>query len=244
MKMLLNPLWPSALRSLEREVVRCEKCVRLKNWREEVVRTKRRAYTDCEYWGRPVPSFGDPKAELLVVGLAPGAHGANRTGRMFTGDRSGDFLYRALYETGFASQPTSTSQDDGLTLRGAFITAPVRCVPPDNKPAREEAEACRAYFHRTLKLLDNVKVVVALGAFAFSEYLSYLKDTERIGSRAPFPFGHGVLHATHEGGPLLMGCYHPSQQNTSTGKLTAEMLREVFERARQIVEARSKVRRH
>jgi uracil-DNA glycosylase family 4 len=208
----------------------------LKAWREEVARVKRRAYTECEYWGRPVPSFGDPAAELLIVGLAPGAHGANRTGRMFTGDRSGDFLYRALYETGFANQPTSVSQQDGLVLNGAFITAPVRCAPPDNKPARDEVVRCRAYFERTLDLLKKIRVVVALGGIAFGEYLTYLKESGNIQSRAPFRFGHGVAYTTHEGGPLLMGCFHPSQQNTSTGKLTAEMLREAFERAREQIE--------
>lgn len=236
MKALVDPRWPAAMRSLEKQIVRCSACPRLKTWREEVARVKRRAYAECEYWGRPVPSFGDASAGLLIIGLAPGAHGANRTGRMFTGDRSGDFLYRALYETGFANQATSMSQDDGLILNGAFITAPVRCVPPDNQPAREEVIACRTYFQRTLRLLKNVHVVVALGGFGFAEYLTYLKDEHLIESRAPFRFGHGVSYVTHAGGPVLIGCFHPSQQNTSTGKLTAEMLREIFERARQVIE--------
>jgi len=237
MKVLLDPRWAAAMQSLEKQVVRCGKCPRLKSWREEVARVKRRAYVGCEYWGRPVPSFGDPAAELLIIGLAPGAHGANRTGRMFTGDRSGDFLYQALYETGFANQPTSTSREDGLTLTGAFITAPVRCVPPDNRPAREEVVACRTYFQQTLNLLRNVRVVVALGGFGFAEYLTYLKDAGLIQSRAPFRFTHGVSYTTHPGGPLLLGCFHPSQQNTSTGRLTAEMLREIFARTRRIIEA-------
>jgi len=236
MKILIDPRWPAPLQSLEKQVVRCGKCPRLKGWREEVARVKRRAYAGCEYWGRPVPSFGDPSAQLLIVGLAPGAHGANRTGRMFTGDRSGDFLYRALFESGFANQPTSTSQEDGLTLTGAFITAPVRCVPPDNQPARDEVVACRVYFQQTLKLLKNVRVVVALGGFGFAEYLTYLKDAGLIQSRAPFRFGHGVSYTTHKDGPILIGCFHPSQQNTSTSKLTAEMLRELFERVREIIQ--------
>jgi uracil-DNA glycosylase family 4 len=238
MKASIDTRWPAPLQSLEKQVVRCELCPRLKAWREEVARIKRRAYADCEYWGRPVPSFGDAAAGLLIVGLAPGAHGANRTGRMFTGDRSGDFLYRALYEAGFANQPLSVSQDDGLALSGAFITAPVRCVPPDNRPARDEVLRCRTYFQRTLDLLTNVRVVVALGGFGFNEYLTYLKDTGKIRSRAAFRFGHGVTYETHPGGPLLMGCFHPSQQNTSTGKLTAGMLRDVFQRAREEIRGR------
>lgn len=236
MKALVDPGWPRPLQTLEKQLVKCTKCPRLVAWREEVARVKRRAYAECEYWGRPVPSFGDAAARLLIVGLAPGAHGANRTGRMFTGDRSGDFLFRALYEAGFANQPGSTSQDDGLALRDAFLTAPVRCAPPDNRPAREEVEACRPWFQQTLGLLKNVRVVVALGGFGFSEYLTYLKDRRLIASRTPFPFGHGVSYITHPGGPTLIGCFHPSQQNTSTGRLTAEMLRKIFEHARQVVE--------
>jgi uracil-DNA glycosylase family 4 len=237
MKASIDVRWPAPLQSLEKQVVRCELCPRLKAWREEVARVKRRAYAGCEYWGRPVPSFGDAEAGLLIIGLAPGAHGANRTGRMFTGDRSGDFLYRSLYETGFANQPSAISADDGLTLTGAFITAPVRCVPPDNRPARDEVLRCRTYFQRSLDLLKNVRVVVALGGFGFNEYLTYLKDTGQIQSRGPFRFGHGVRYKTHAGGPILMGCFHPSQQNTSTGRLTAEMLREVFQRAREEMKA-------
>ncbi len=228
--------WPSAFKILNREIVRCRRCPRLVSWREEIAETKRRAYRDQQYWGRPVPSFGDPGARLVIIGLAPGAHGANRTGRMFTGDRSGDFLYRALFETGFANQPNSTSRDDGLTLTDAFIAAPIRCVPPDNKPDRSEVLNCCPMFHKQLSLLENGKVVVALGSFGFGEYLTYLLEEGKIKSRAAFRFGHGVLYTTHQGGPLLAGCYHPSQQNTSTGKLTAPMLREVFARARQLIE--------
>jgi len=184
---------------------------------------KRRAYRDQDYWGKPVPSFGDPEARLLIVGLAPGAHGANRTGRMFTGDKSGDFLYRALYETGFASQPTSVSRDDRLRLTGAYISASAHCAPPDNKPSREELLNCRGYLEGELALLKNVRVVVALGRIAFNTYLSI------IGKRAKF--GHNVVHGFS---PVLIASYHPSQQNTSTGKLTAKMLREVFEHARAL----------
>ena len=229
--------WPAALNVLNQEVVHCHRCPRLVAWREEVAVTKRRAYLDWEYWGRPVPSFGDPNARLLLIGLAPAAHGANRTGRMFTGDRSGDFLYRALWENGFATQPTATSRDDGLVLQDAFITAPVRCAPPDNKPSREEMLNCRVHMKRELLLLPHVRVVVALGSIGFNAYLSVLQEQGLIRSRSAFPFGHRKKHCTHEGGPLLLGCYHPSQQNTSTGKLTAAMLKDLFAEARALIEA-------
>ncbi len=215
--------------SLNREVVACERCPRLREYCAEVARVKRRAYLDWDYWGKPVPSFGDPSARVLVIGLAPGAHGANRTGRMFTGDRSGEFLYRALYETGFASQAESRSREDGLTLKDVYITASVRCAPPDNKPALDEFANCRPYLEKELKLLTNVRVVVALGGLAFRTYLSILRDQGTIASLSMFKFGHNRVYRTV---PVLIGSYHPSQQNTSTGKLTAEMLREVFENAR------------
>jgi uracil-DNA glycosylase family 4 len=208
---------------LERKIVGCNLCPRLRDYCREIARVKRRAYRDQVYWGKPVPSFGDPQARVLIVGLAPGAHGANRTGRMFTGDKSGEFLYRALYETGFASQPTSVSRDDGLILTGAYIAASAHCAPPDNKPTREELRNCRPYLEHELRLLKNVRVVVALGRIAFDTYLSV------IGERAKF--GHNVVHRFS---PILIGSYHPSQQNTSTGKLTAGMLREVFEQARKL----------
>lgn len=198
---------------------------------------KRRAYLDWEYWGRPVPGFGDPRARVLVIGLAPGAHGANRTGRMFTGDRSGDFLYRALYETGFASQPESRSREDGLKLSGVYIAAAARCAPPDNKPAPEEFVNCRPYLEREIDLLKDVRVVVALGGIAFRIYLSVLRDRGCISSVAAFRFGHHAIHHTGGNDPALIGCYHPSQQNTSTGKLNAAMLREVFESARRLAES-------
>lgn len=194
---------------------------------------KRRAYRGWEYWGKPVPGFGDPKARVLILGLAPAAHGANRTGRMFTGDRSGDWLYRALYQTGFASQPSSTCRDDGLTLRGVYITASARCAPPDNKPTLQELRNCRPFLERELNLLRNVRVVVALGKIAFDQYLEILKARGVIRSRSGFAFGHNRQFTTAPGEPVLISSYHPSQQNTSTGKLTEEMLREVFERARQ-----------
>ena len=224
-----------ALRILANEVVACTLCPRLVAHRGEMARIKRRAYRDWDYWGKPVPPFGDPRARLLVIGLAPAAHGGNRTGRMFTGDRSGDFLYRALYETGFASQPTSVSRADGLTLTDAYITAAVRCAPPENKPLPEEFRRCRPYLERELDLLKNLRVVVALGKLAFDAYLGILRDRGVIRSRAPFAFGHNVCYEI-PGAPVLIGSYHPSQQNTSTGKLTAPMLRQVFERARAILQ--------
>jgi uracil-DNA glycosylase family 4 len=196
---------------------------------------RRRAYREQEYWSKPVPGFGDPAARLLMIGLAPGAHGANRTGRMFTGDRSGDFLYRALYEAGFANQPTSVSRDDGLILRDAYIAAPVRCVPPDNKPTLEEIHVCRPFLERELALLQSVKLVVVLGGIALQAYLAILQDRGQINARSSFPFKHGALFTTHADGPALLASYHPSQQNTSTGRLTAEMLAAIFQQARRFL---------
>jgi len=196
---------------------------------------KRRAYRDQDYWARPVPGFGDPHARMLLVGLAPGAHGANRTGRMFTGDSSGNFLYRALFETGFASQPTSVSRDDGLVLTGAYIGAAVRCAPPDNKPLPEEIRNCRPYLEKDLELLRNLKVVVALGRLAFDVYLAILRDQDKITRRSDFVFGHNQVHRTGPGQPVLISSFHPSQQNTSTGKLTDAMLRAVFLHARRLL---------
>jgi uracil-DNA glycosylase family 4 len=226
------------MRQLKEQVlpVNCRLCPRLVTWREEVGRVRRRAYRDEEYWSKPVPGFGDPAARLLVIGLAPGAHGANRTGRVFTGDRSGDFLYRALYEAGFANQPTSVSREDGLQLRDAYITSPVKCVPPDNKPTLEEIQKCRPYLERELLLLKRVKLVVVLGGIALQGYLSILQDSGKIKSRSGFKFGHGAKFVTHAGGPLVLASYHPSQQNTSTGRLTAAMLAEIFHEARRILD--------
>lgn len=227
---------------LQGEIRTCEHCPRLRAHCTEVAAVKRRAYRDWEYWGKPVPAFGDPKARILILGLAPAAHGANRTGRMFTGDRSGDWLYRALYQTGFASQPSSTSRDDGLKLRDIYITAAAHCAPPDNKPSLEELRNCRPYLERELGLLKNLRVVVALGKIAFDQYLSILKDGGVIASRARFAFGHNRLFRIAVGQPLLLSSYHPSQQNTSTGKLTEPMLRDVFEKARAVAEEKSKVK--
>ena len=222
-----------ALEILQREIVSCERCPRLVAYRAEVGRVKRRAYRDWDYWAKPVPGFGDPGARLLLIGLAPGAHGANRTGRMFTGDSSGDFLYKVLFATGFASQPTSASRDDGLKLLDAYISAAVRCAPPDNKPTVEEIRACRPYLERELGLLKTVKVVVALGRLAFDVYLGILRDQGQIARRSAFVFAHDVEHCPGPGQPLLISSYHPSQQNTSTGKLTETMFRAVFQRARR-----------
>lgn len=223
-----------SLTVLHREIVACERCPRLREHCLRVAAVKRRAFRDWTYWGRPVPPFGDPAARLLILGLAPAAHGANRTGRMFTGDRSGDFLFRALHETGYASQAASTARDDGLRLAGAYVTASVRCAPPDNKPERAEIEACRPYLKRELDLLRQVRVVVALGKLAFDNYLDVLKGRGEVASRSGFVFAHDREHSTGAGHPVLISSYHPSQQNTSTGRLTREMLHAVFARARRI----------
>ena len=196
---------------------------------------KRRAYLADDYWSKPVPGFGDPAAKMFIVGLAPGAHGANRTGRMFTGDRSGEFLYRALWETGFANQSVSVAKDDGLRLKDAYMAAAVRCVPPDNKPNRDEILTCRPYLARELALFPELKAVVTLGAIGFEAYLCILQESGLIRSRSSFRFGHGATYSTHPGGPVLVASYHPSQQNTSTRRLTAEMLRDLFGSVRQIL---------
>jgi uracil-DNA glycosylase family 4 len=219
------------LEALHREIVACRRCPRLVAWREQVAVEKRAAYADEEYWGRPVPGFGDPGARLLVVGLAPAAHGANRTGRMFTGDRSGEWLYRALHGAGFADRPVSVGRNDGLRLCDAFITAPVRCAPPANKPAAAEFAACRSWLDAEVSLLPGVEVVVCLGGIAYRETLGML---QRRGIAVPRPrarFQHGAEVST--GGPLLICSYHPSQQNTFTGRLTEPMFDAVFAAARR-----------
>lgn len=230
----------TSLRVLNEKVIECRLCPRLVQHRENIGRIQKRAYRGQQYWSRPLPGFGDPAARLLIIGLAPGAHGANRTGRMFTGDRSGEFLYRALCETGFANRAQSVSRDDGLLLSDAYITAPVRCVPPDNKPSRQEILACRPYLVREIALLQKVRLVVVLGGIALDAYLSVLQDAGAIRSRAAFRFAHGACFETHPHGPLLLASYHPSQQNTSTKRLTAPMLREIFEQARQLLADRPK----
>jgi uracil-DNA glycosylase family 4 len=259
----------AALARLEARITRCRKCPRLVAWREETARVKRRAYLSETYWGRPVPAFGAASARLLVVGLAPAAHGGNRTGRMFTGDRSGDWLYRALHAHGFANQAESRARGDGLELRDTLVSAGARCAPPDNKPTREEFARCRPWLVAELGLLPRVRVVIALGALAWGEFLLAWSDS---GGLAPSPrprFGHGAEAELSRGGPgagpspaaggtkrtrrtfrtldsgrapspgaiVLLGSYHPSQQNTQTGRLTQPMLDAVFARARALVEA-------
>jgi len=223
---------------LNQQIISCERCPRLRQHSAEVAQLKRRAYRDQTYWGLPVPSFGDPSARVLILGLAPGAHGSNRTGRMFTGDRSGDILYKVLHGTGFASHPASVSRDDGLILHDLYITAAAHCAPPGNKPTPQELRNCRPYFEHELELLTGLKVVVALGKIAFDIYLDVLKSRGQIQSRAPFAFGHDVAYRPSPGGPLLIASYHPSQQNTSTGKLTEKMLTDVFRRARKSLSSR------
>jgi len=233
-----------ALQVLNREIIACRRCPRLVEYREQVARIKRRAYQDWEYWARPVPGFGDPKARLLLIGLAPGAHGANRTGRIFTGDSSGDFLYRAMFETGFASQPTSVTRDDGLKLLDAYITAAVRCAPPGNKPAPGEILNCRPYLERELELLKNIRVVIALGRLAFDVYLTILRAQGKIARRSAFVFAHGQEYQTGPAQPLLICSYHPSQQNTFTGKLTQSMLQAVFRKAKRRIDEPKRRAKH
>jgi uracil-DNA glycosylase len=217
-----------ALEGLEKRITRCRRCPRLVEWRERVAREKRAAFSDEDYWGRPVPGFGDPEARVYVLGLAPAAHGGNRTGRVFTGDRSGDWLFASLYRTGFASQPTSRHRDDGLRLDGAFIAAAVRCAPPANRPLPEERENCLPYAAGELEML-RPQVIVCLGGYAWDAACRLL------GVRPKPRFGHGAEHPV-EGGPVLLGTYHPSQQNTFTGKLTEQMMDAVFGRARKLLD--------
>ena len=228
----------STLRELTNQVVECRACPRLVGWREEVGRTKRSAFRSDEYWSRPVPSFGDSHARLVIVGLAPAAHGGNRTGRIFTGDRSGDFLFASLYRTGFANQPVSVSRGDGLQLRDAYIAAAVRCAPPANRPTPQERDECRPYLVRELQLLGALCVVVALGAFAYEAAWTALRAAALEGVELPArrpKFGHGV--EIDCGALTVVGSFHPSQQNTFTGKLTPDMLDAIFSRASSLVNA-------
>ncbi len=218
---------------LNSQIVTCEACPRLVAYRQEIAHTKRRAFRDWEYWGRPVPGFGDRDARLLMVGLAPAAHGANRTGRMFTGDSSGDTLTAALYRAGFANQPTSQHRDDGLELHDAFLTAVVRCVPPKNRPTRQEQINCRGYLAREMDLLSSVRVVLALGRIAFDGYLRLLRER---GADVPrLLFRHGACYEFEPPLPTLVVSYHPSRQNTQTGRLTEVMLDEVFGQIRELL---------
>lgn len=223
------------LRVLNEEIVACRKCSRLVKYREKVAREKRRAYREWEYWGKPVPGFGDAKAQLLILGLAPAAHGANRTGRMFTGDRSGDFLYAALHEAGFANQPTSLHRSDGLQLTNAYITATCRCAPPDNKPLPREILNCRNYLEREIEILKP-KAILALGKIAWDGYLDILKQRGVIASRALYKFAHGAEAEIAPGTPRLYGVYHPSQQNTQTGRVTPAMYAKVLANIRRFLE--------
>jgi uracil-DNA glycosylase family 4 len=231
----MTPPAPDSLARVARDVVRCERCPRLRSWCRLVAEVKVKRYRDQTYWGRPVPGFGDPRAHLLVVGLAPAAHGANRTGRVFTGDRSGDFLFAALYRAGFASQATSTSRDDGLRLRDCYVAALARCAPPANKPAPEEIRNCREYLLREWALLPRVRAVLALGKVAMDGFLAALRESGRLQERRAYSFGHGVSHDLGRG-LRLFASFHPSQQNTFTGKLTASGLDRVLGQVRRHIE--------
>lgn len=216
------------LEALRQEIISCTKCPRLVEWREEVSLVKRKAYLNEDYWGKPVPGFGDPKAKVMIVGLAPGAHGSNRTGRQFTGDASGGFLFPALYRAGFASQAESTARDDGLVLSEMFITASGRCAPPQNKPTTAELNTCQPFLEREIELIDP-KVFVALGRIGFERILRIYALPKK-----EYPFGHGTLHQLPNG-KWLLASYHPSQQNTQTGRLTVEMFDEIWQKAKELI---------
>jgi len=230
---LQSKAMPSALAILNQEVVHCTRCPRLVAYLEQVGREKRRAYREHEYWARPVPGFGDPKARVLILGLAPGAHGSNRTGRPFTGDASGKFMYPILYKVGLASQPNAVDRNDGLKLIDCYITAAIRCAPPNNKPLPSELANCAPFLDRELTILKNVKVVVALGKIGFDAYLSHLKRAGMIKSRSGYWFAHGARYPMPDG-VVLLASYHPSNQNTATGKLTAQMFEQIFRQAKRI----------
>jgi len=230
---------------LESQIVACRRCARLVAWCEQVARERRRAYKDEEYWGRPVPGFGDPQARLLIVGLAPGAHGANRAGRVFTGDGSGQFLYSGLYRAGFASQPHSHHRDDRMELYDAFLSAACRCAPPANKPSPQELMACRPFLERELAFLEHIRVIVSLGRIAFDTVLHLYKTGRRgpveAGSAIPGDartpvFGHGATYRLSDGGPQLIASFHPSRQNTQTGRLTPAMFDAIWCQARRLLE--------
>jgi uracil-DNA glycosylase family 4 len=231
------PETPAQLCVLNEEIIACRKCPRLVKYREKVARQKRRAYRECDYWGKPVPGFGDAQAQLFILGLAPAAHGGNRTGRMFTGDRSGDFLYAALHKAGFANQPTSLHREDGLQLKNAYITATCRCAPPENKPLPREISNCQGYLEREIEILKP-RAILALGKIAWDGYLEILKQRGVIASRALYEFAHGAEAEVALGTPRLFGVYHPSQQNTQTGRVTPAMYASVLRRIRSFLEGR------
>jgi uracil-DNA glycosylase len=218
------------LQQLNRQVIACKLCPRLVEYRQRIAREKRRAYRDWEYWGKPVPGFGDPDARILVLGLAPGAHGSNRTGRSFTGDASGNFMYPVLHEVGFANQAVATDRNDGLELKDLYITAAVRCAPPQNKPLPSELANCAPYLDREIRGLKRVRVVIALGRIAFDAYLNFLKRQGQSIRRADYVFRHGAFYRMANG-PVLLASYHPSNQNTQTGKLTRAMFVHIFKEA-------------
>ena len=223
------------LETLQRRVIACHQCPRLVRWREKVAREKTRRFEGWEYWGKPNPSFGDPRAQLLLVGLAPAAHGGNRTGRMFTGDRSGDWLYRALHKAGFANQPTSISREDGLQLRNCYITATCRCAPPLNKVLPKEIENCRPFLLQELQLLRRVRVIVGLGKIGFDAAFSSIRQLGWTSEKKKPKFAHGAEIEVNDRLTLL-GCFHPSQQNTFTGRLTEPMLDSMFRRAHTLLD--------
>lgn len=224
------------LDQLHAEIIACRRCPRLTEWREQTAIVRKRAYRNEEYWGKALPGFGDAHARLLIIGLAPAAHGGNRTGRMFTGDRSADALFIALHDAGFANQPTSRHRQDGLALKDAFITAAARCAPPANRPTPEELRACQPYLEQEIALLPNVQIVVALGRIAFDAY-GRLLTRQGVALPRPLPrFGHGLLYRLDSRLPVLLTSYHPSRQNTQTGRLTQAMLNSVFARARDLIE--------
>ena len=235
MRYAVTRMKKDSLTRVNRAAIRCRKCPRLVAWRAETAANPPRRYHGYKYWGRPLPGFGDGAARLLIVGLAPAAHGGNRTGRMFTGDRSGDWLYRALFEHGFANQAESVDRDDGLELNDCYISAAVRCAPPANKPARDEFDNCRSYLVRDLRLLRRLRVVIALGKIAFDSYLKAVAEAGYPPARPRPKFGHGSRHELATGETLL-GSYHPSQQNTFTGKLTVPMFHDVFRTARTLLD--------
>jgi uracil-DNA glycosylase family 4 len=224
-----NPEWDH----LNQTILACRKCPRLVSWREQVARTKRRAFRDWTYWGKPVPGFGDREASILVVGLAPGAHGSNRTGRMFTGDASGEFLYAALHRAGLASQPTSTEREDGLSLHGVFISALCRCAPPENKPTAQEITNCLPFLQREMDWLPRLRVIVALGRMAFDQTLRLYRD--RGSKTGGLAFAHGARYPLGGGRPWLIASYHPSRQNTQTGRLTRPMFDRIWTQAKALL---------